>query len=107
MREAAAAALVVALVGGHQAVVAEPADGVGLAQHSLLGAGAGDDLVVVGVDLLEIDRTGAEVAGDRARGEVDQDDVVVLLQRHGGHVGGVDVDELGLGILGRHARRGR
>ena len=103
--EPAAAALVVALVGGHQAILAQPADRVGLAEPRPACAGAGDHLVVVGIDLLEIDRTGVKwpVTLPEARSIRTTALFSCRVRRH---VGRVDVDELGLGVPGA-PRRGR
>jgi hypothetical protein len=62
-REAAASAVEIALIGGDEAVVVDPLDGVGLAKDARPGAGEADDLVLLGVDLVEIDGAGREIAG--------------------------------------------
>ncbi len=104
--EAAAAALPVALVGGGEAVGADPLHGVGLARDA--GGGLGEDqrAVVGEVDALEVGGAGGEVREERAVAAEDGD-VVVLLQGHHDLAVGVDVDELGLGVVRRRRRRGR
>ena len=98
-REATAAALPVAFVGGDEAVGVDPLHAVRLAERAVDGTGEVDHLVLLGVDVLEVDRAGREAGGDLAAGEVDDGDVVVLLEGDHGLIVGVDVDELDLRIL--------
>ena len=103
-REAAAAAIEITFVGRGEGVDREPGDGVGLARYGGERGRELDQIVLVVVDLGEVDRAGGEVAADRTRGQVDDREVVVLLERHHGLVGFVDGHELGLGIRGEAIR---
>ena len=98
-REAARSALVVAFVGNHETVVVQPLQGIRLACNSFQLAGELQRTVRLGVDAVEIDRAGGEVGLHFARLAVDDDDVVVLLQRQGDFAEAVDGDEFRLRIV--------
>ena len=97
-REAARAALPITLVGSDEAVIVEPAHGVGLAGDALQLLGRADPAVAGLVDVLEIDRAGGEMRHDLAGLRIDDGEVVVLLQRHHDEPVLVDVDEFRLRI---------
>ena len=99
--EGARAAVVVAFIGGDEAVVVDPLDGVGLALAAGLAAGEGECAVVLGVDAVEIDGAGGKVGGDFAGRRVDDGEMVVLLQRDDDLAGLVEVDIFGLRIFRR------
>ena len=82
-----------------QAVV-EPGDGVGLAEQVGQAARWVEQAVVLGVHVDEIHGAGRKVVNDLGRGQVDEDDVVVLLQGHCRHVEMVDAHEFRLWIGG-------
>ena len=100
--------LVVALVGGGERVVVDPRDGVGLAalvivsSSSMTPAPCGPSSSSVASTPL--DGRACRPRSARltlARCEVDDREVVVLLQGDDRVVAAVDVDELGLGVVGR------
>ena len=99
--EAAAAALPVALVGGGEPVGAEPLHRVGLARD------AGWRLSVKSSAPSSVRSTPsrstapAEKCASTRAVAAEDGDVVVLLQGHGDLAVGVDVDELGLGVVRR------
>src|SRR5690606_27389660 len=97
---AAGAALPVALVGGGDVVVVDPADGVGFARGVGDRAGLVDGVVLGGVDAGHGCGSGGEDLLHGAGAAVDDGDAVVLLQRHRDLAAGVDADVLGLEVLG-------
>ena len=97
--DAARAALVVALVGGHKTGVVQPSHSIGFAQQAFGGLAGVDDAVAGAVNVLQVHGARREVLDDLAFGHVHQHDVVVLLQGHDGNALGVDLDQFGLGIV--------
>ena len=104
VREAAAAAVEVALVGRREQERTDPADGVRLARDVLEAGVLRDQVLLLGVDAVEVDRAGGERRQDLARLERDEDDVVVLLEGDGRDVERVDVDVLGLRVVREEGR---
>ncbi len=99
--EAAAATLVVTLVGDHQTIVVEPFDRVRLTPDIFLAAVEAERAVAFGVDPFKRCAPGGEMASHGAAGGVDDGDVIVFLQGHRDFAGLVEGDEFGLGVLGR------
>jgi hypothetical protein len=97
---AAGAAFPVALVGGGDVVVADPADRVGFARGVGDRAGLIDGAVLGGVDAVHGNGSGAEDLLHGAAAAVDDRDAVVLLQGDRDLAAGVDTDVLRLEVLG-------
>lgn len=97
--EATRAALVVAFIGDDEAVVVQPLHGVRFAQHAFGFGGEFQGAVTLGVDAGEIDAAGGEVRLHLGRIGVDDDDLIVFLQRQGNLVQAVEGDEFRLRIL--------
>ncbi|MCY1293601.1 hypothetical protein D9M70_428660 [compost metagenome] len=98
-REAARAAFVVTFVGNDDAVIVEPLHRIGLALAARLLVLEGDGAVALDVDILEVDGASREVRLHRRSLAVDDDDVVVLLQRQRNLVLAVEGDEFRLRIF--------
>jgi hypothetical protein len=81
-REAAAAALIIALVGRDEARVVEPAHRIGFTGDVVELARRRDHGIALGVDAGEVHGAGREVRDHAALSEVHEGQVVVLLERH-------------------------
>jgi hypothetical protein len=104
-REAAATAGQVTFVGSQYPCLTEPGDGIRLAGDIGQAAHGIEQPVVLGVDVHEIHRAGREVVNHLGRGQVDKDDVVVLLQGDRGHVEPLDAHVLRLRVRGGRRRQ--
>src|SRR5690606_31744602 len=97
--EAARPAFVIAFIGDDDAIIVEPLDGVGLALAAMLALGEAQAAVFGGVDAVEINTASAEIADDFAGFAIENDDVVVFLQRHRQFVAAVEIGIFRLGVI--------
>ena len=97
--EAARAALPVAFIGNDKAVVVQPLHGVRLAGNILHLAGELQRAVLLGIEAFEIDGASGEVGLHCTALAVDDDDIIVFLQRQGNFIEAVEGHEFRLRIV--------